>query len=402
MIVVGAGVIGSSIAFRLAQAGIGVTIVEPRFPGSGTSGNTFSWVNSFDKKPLAYHQLNVRGLGEHRVLAEEIGSRDCLHLDGALMWEGPDPSVDAGAESTSREDANRAYRGVSGDMLRGRLAAKIDATRSMGYQIEEITPDEVMELEPDLRIDPDAVQVVYLMPMEGWVETAGLAHRLCSAAVRRHGARLLEAVSVTEVATSGGRVTGVRLSDGSSLAADMVVNAAGPAGGRLAAAAGGMLPVQRSLGVNFVTSAVATQLTRVIHAGGTALRPESPTRVMVGGQGFDSTVVEGEPFPVDDARCVAALEDAALTMPRLLHACIESVRVGTRAIPGDGLSAIGPDSVVPGLYHAITHSGATLSALIGRLVCADLLGAMPPELEPFRPARFAAPGAGHSHAGSSE
>ena len=36
-----------------------------------------------------------------------------------------------------------------------------------------------MELEPDLVIDADAVEVVYLMPMEGWLDTAGLAHRLC-------------------------------------------------------------------------------------------------------------------------------------------------------------------------------------------------------------------------------
>ena len=74
MVVVGGGVIGASIAYRLAQAGVDVTLVERRFPGSGISGTSFSWVNSFDKKPPVYHQLNVRGIGEHWALAAELGS----------------------------------------------------------------------------------------------------------------------------------------------------------------------------------------------------------------------------------------------------------------------------------------------------------------------------------------
>jgi glycine/D-amino acid oxidase-like deaminating enzyme len=181
----------------------------------------------------------------------------------------------------------------------------------------------------------------------------------------------------------------------------MVVNAAGPDGGRVAALAGAHLPVQNSIGVNLITSAVPSQLRRVIHAGPIQLRPESSTRVMVGGQNIDGTLVAGEPFGLDDPRARAELRAATAVMPGLRHATIESVRMGMRAIPGDGLSAIGPDPAVGGLYHAITHSGATLSALVGRLACADLLGADPPELGPFRPARFLE-GSRPGHAGSNE
>jgi glycine/D-amino acid oxidase-like deaminating enzyme len=286
-------------------------------------------------------------------------------------------------------------------MGRGKLAAKVSATRANGYLIEEISPDEAMELEPDLVIDPGGVPVVYHMPMEGWLETAALAHRLITAAGRRYGLRLLSGVAVEAVIRTGSEISGVRLSDGTALAADMVINAAGPDGGRLAALAGGHLPVQNSIGVNLITSAIPTQLRRVIHAGPVQLRPESSTRIMVGGQGIDGTLVPGEPFAADDPRALAELRAATEVMPALRHATFESVRVGMRAIPGDGLSAIGPDPKVGGLYHAITHSGATLSALVGRLACADLLGANPPELEPFRPARFLE-GSRTGHAGSNE
>ncbi len=432
MVVVGGGAIGASIAYRLAQSGVGVTLVERRFPGGGISGASFSWVNSFDKKPQAYHLFNVRGIGEHWALAAELGSHDLLHLDGALSWgvpegapgaspagsnAGPGPAVpNAGsaapagrsATSTSTSTPTPAaggsvpYKGQNTDVGYGKLAAKVNATRTNGYLVEEITPDEAMELEPDLVIDRDSVPVVYLKPMEGWLDTAALAHRLVTAAARRYGLRLLQGVSVHGVTRSGGQITGVRLSDGTEIAADMVINAAGPDGGRLAAMAGGLLPIQNSIGINLVTSPVATQLRRVVHAGAFQLRPEASTRVMVGGQSIDGTLVPGDPFALDDPRALAELAGAARVMPALRGASFEGARIGLRAIPADGLSAIGPDPLVGGLYHAITHSGATLCALVGRLACADLLGANPPELEPFRPARFATQATRTGHAGSDE
>jgi glycine/D-amino acid oxidase-like deaminating enzyme len=286
-------------------------------------------------------------------------------------------------------------------MGRGKLAAKVAATRTNGYLVEEITAADAMELEPDLVIDRDAVPVVYLMPMEGWLETAALAHRLVTAASRRYGLRLLQGVAVEAVSRSGGHISGVRLDDGTELAADMVVNAVGPDGGRFATLAGGHLPVQNSIGINMVSSAIASQLRRVVHAGTVQLRPESSTRVMLGGQNIDGTLALGDQVQGDDPRVLGEVALASEVMPALRHATVESVRIGLRAVPGDGLSAIGPDPVVGGLYHAITHSGATLSALVGRLACADLLGADPPELAPFRPARFMA-GARTGHAGSNE
>jgi glycine/D-amino acid oxidase-like deaminating enzyme len=414
MVVVGGGAIGASIAYRLAQAGVGVTLIERRYPGAGISGASFSWVNSFDKKPAVYHQFNVRGIGEHWALAAELGALDLLHLDGALAWGAPEPSAaksagpaaasapaPAGDASGGSASGSVPYRGQSSEMTPGKLAAKVNATRANGYLIEEITPDQAMELEPDLVIDREATPMVYLMPMEGWVETAALAHRLVTAASRRYGLRLLAGTAVEAIERSGSHVSGVVLSDGTRLAADTVVNATGPDGGRLATLAGGHLPIQNSIGVNLITNAIPSQLRRVVHAGSIQLRPESSTRVMVGGQNIDGTLVPGEPFALDDRRALAELAAATTVMPGLTHASFESVRLGMRAIPGDGLSAIGPDPVVGGLYHAITHSGATLSALVGRLACADLLGANPPELEPFRPVRFL-DGSRTGHAGSNE
>ncbi|HQZ91098.1 MAG TPA: FAD-dependent oxidoreductase, partial [Thermomicrobiales bacterium] len=58
IVIIGAGAVGSATAYRLAQAGAAVTVVERRFPGAGTSGSSFAWLNSFGKTPRDYHRLN--------------------------------------------------------------------------------------------------------------------------------------------------------------------------------------------------------------------------------------------------------------------------------------------------------------------------------------------------------
>ena len=59
---IGAGVLGASVAARLAAAGMRVTLLEAGQPGRGTSRWSFAWVNSNDKGPRPYHDLNRAGL----------------------------------------------------------------------------------------------------------------------------------------------------------------------------------------------------------------------------------------------------------------------------------------------------------------------------------------------------
>src|SRR5215471_16667023 len=73
-IVIGAGVMGASVAFRLAQAGADVTVLEATRVGGGTSGISFAWVNAHQKPPLPYHRLNVGGMQAHAALREEFGA----------------------------------------------------------------------------------------------------------------------------------------------------------------------------------------------------------------------------------------------------------------------------------------------------------------------------------------
>ena len=70
-VIVGAGVVGASIAYRLARAGARVTLIDRGEPGQGTSANSFAWVNSNDKTPRPYHRLNAESVIAHRRLRDD-------------------------------------------------------------------------------------------------------------------------------------------------------------------------------------------------------------------------------------------------------------------------------------------------------------------------------------------
>lgn len=364
--IVGAGAIGAALAYRLSQSGAQVTIVEQRHAGAGTTGRSFAWVNGFRKMPREYQQLSARGIREHEQLRDDVGG-DWLHQSGGLYWMRND---DADAVSA--------------------LHHAIRQMREWGYRVDRATPHVVTaELEPDLAIDAAAVDEVFVCPDEGWVETVRMASALVQAARSRHGARLLKA-TVTSIVRDGRRVGGVLLDDGRTIAADVVVNAAGPAAAALAASAGVQLPMRREPGVLFVTEPAPLVLRHVVHAPECNVRPDGGGRVMVQREAFDTQVEEGD---TQRAAQIApeALAHAAHVIPALGAVRVEATLVGVRPMPSDGHPIVGFESDVAGLYHVVTHSGVTLCAVLARLVTEELSGGAVPELEAYRPRRFAAP-----------
>lgn len=364
--IIGGGAIGAALAYRLAQAGAAVTLVEERHPGSGTTGRSFAWINGFRKQPRDYQQLNARGIREHERLRDELDG-DWLHTDGGLFWID---DADTGAVAS--------------------LHQAVRQMRDWGYRVDRATPDVVTsELEPDLTIDRARVSEVYVCPNEGWVETIRMAHALIRAARERYGACLVRG-SVRRLVRSGSGVGGVALADGTQIAADVVMNAAGPAAAAVAATAGITLPVRRQPGVLFVTEPAPVRLRHVVHSPGCNLRADGGGRVMIQCEAFDTQIGDA-PEPVPDPRfAVEAVERAARIAPALGGLRIEGVRVGVRPMPLDGHSIVGFEPALPGLYEVVTHSGVTLCAVLARLVTEELSGGDVPELEPYRPGRFVA------------
>jgi glycine/D-amino acid oxidase-like deaminating enzyme len=362
-IVIGAGVVGASVAYRLAQAGAAVTVLEAARIGGGTSGISFAWTNANKKPPKAYHDMNVAGMKAHAALAGEFGATPWWHGGGSLEWEA-EPDRKAQAEN-------------------------VEQLRSWGYAVEWITPQQVVELEPE--IDPAVIgeAPVAFFPEEGWLDPVVYAHAMLSAARRRHGAKIVCGARVVDLVMAGDRVTGVRLADGSQYEADTVVNCAGRWTNEATRDAGLHLPLAPTVGFLVFTPPVAASLSRVVRTPVIDARPDGAGRLMLHWNvtdtqmSFDAKLSPSMPEARDLVRRARRL------LPSIGEVEPEAVRIAIRPIPADHFSAIGPMPRVSGYYIAVTHSGVTMSPFLGMAVADEILGGRQrTELAPFRPARF--------------
>jgi glycine/D-amino acid oxidase-like deaminating enzyme len=319
----------------LVRRGARVTVVDAGAPAGGTSGATFSWLNSCGKQPRSYHDLNVAGMAAHRRLAAEVPDGDWYHETGNLEWAG-----------TDAEHAE--------------LRRKVTGLDDYGYETRWLNREEALRLEPDL--DPAALpDEVAFFPREGWLDPARLVEYLLS-----RGVELVREDAVTAFELDG-VVRAVRLASGRRLPADAVVNCAGPAAGRVAELAGLDLPMRNTSGVLVHTGSVAARVSRVVHAPHVHLRPNGGGRVLL-----HATATDGQ--PADRSTADTVLTAGRALYPGIGNATVEDVRVGERPIPGDGLPVLGRVRELPNFHFAVSHSGATLCLHAGDLVAAEVLG----------------------------
>ena len=358
VVVVGGGCVGANLAYRLAERGAAVAVLEARAPGAGTSGASFAWTNSFNKTPRDYHDLNVASMEEHALLVKELGGGGWLHQDGAIAWE-------AGTAGLAR------------------LGQAVERLARWGYAVERVSPRQARELEPDLHIAPGVDEVVWT-PGEGYVEVVPFIAALLAEAARR-GARIFSGRRVTAILRSDSRVRGVSTEAGERIEADWVVDCAGIAMDEVARLAGVTIPLDRVPGRLIYTSPVATTLRRPIHAPGCHFRPDGGGRVVLAEGAHDQVWAEaGEPWPPE--RSLAAV---AAHLPALGSARVEATRIGVRPMPRDERPMVGAIPGLDGFYVVVSHSGVTLGPLWGRVAAAEILdGTLDPRLTPYRPARF--------------
>ncbi|CAA9585334.1 MAG: hypothetical protein AVDCRST_MAG18-3747 [uncultured Thermomicrobiales bacterium] len=367
VVVIGGGIVGTATAYRLAEGGARVTLVDAGELGRGTSASSFAWLNSAHKRPRAYHDLNVAGMAEHAALGREFGAAPWLHSVGGLSW-----SVTAAGQEGLRRDAAR--------------------QAGWGYRTEAITTGRATrELEPGLAVDPTIVPEFWYAPDEGWVDVPTLIRHFLDRATAL-GTTIRTHEAVVTIEQTGGRATGVRLASGATLAADALVNCAGPRADEVAALLGWSLPLDRQPGLLAITGPTRPSGRCVCHADAITFRPDpGGGLVLAHAEDLDRTVSADTPTDPPPAACTEALARAARSYPSVAAAGIAAARIGVRPLPRDGVSIVG---LIPGhtnAYVAVTHSGVTLGPLLGRLLAGEIMGAgEAAQLAPFCPARFTA------------
>jgi glycine/D-amino acid oxidase-like deaminating enzyme len=358
--VVGAGIVGSSVAYRLSEGGAEVVLIDGSEPGSGTTSTSFAWVNANNKLPREYFELNLAGMREHERLHAELGG-GWLHPTGNLIVP------------TERELEN--------------LEKRVERLLSWSYAAEMLPASTVNEkLEPQA-VFPDPETRVAHFPDESWVDAPALTKALVQAASSSEAITLVkDMVRGIEVGDKGVKAS---LENGETVQADAVVNATGAGAAPVAGMVGRELPLDVFPGLLVRVAAPGEPLGHLLHTPHINLRPDGPGFVLLHHDSIDEELAD-DFAGTEDPLCAELLQRARRVMPALQEAEIVEARFGMRPVPADGHSCVGGLSRIPGYYEAVTHSGVTLGPLVGRLLAREILtGEVDPLIAPFRPDRFA-------------
>ena len=364
VVVIGAGIVGASIAFHLSLRNVRVTILEALEPGTVCSGHSFAWINSFEKEPATYHDLNRRSIDMWDRFARRLGVDVGLRWGGRLTWE----TTEQGARS---------------------LRERVGLLQARGYPSRIIDVEELNRLEPDLC--PGKVTAVALNDIDGQVDPPKVV-RACLQQAGANSATTHVDTPVTGLTLDGGRVRAV-VTPLEEIECDAVVIAAGVGTTDLAAAAGVHVPQIESPGVVVRTRPVRRMLQTVSVLYAPAIDSDHPEIHLR--QGTDGSLMIGEGTQESLSRNDSQehaddlLGRAAHFLPRLAGTDAIPVPVGYRPMPADGLPVLGFAGAVPNLYIAVMHSGVTLAALVGETAALEIAdGARVEILDRYRPERF--------------
>ena len=344
-IVIGAGVVGAAIAYYLSKEGARVTVVERGRVGGGTSGTSTAYVNAVLKRPEHYHRFSKLGVEAYDRLEEELGPGSGVGSRGALHW----PTSMIGGLKTF-----------------DRILAELE---EWDYPHEVLTPQQVAEIEPNVRVRDHRGPVLYL-PNERWVEGETLARTLCERAVEL-GATVMDSCPVVEIMTSGGRATGVDTTEG-FMAGDEVIVAAGVSSVGLLAPLGYKLPLGRTVGVLAVFRPPTPLLNGVVYPGIYHCRPTEDGGLMIGSDEFDALADQDTDTSKVPSWLYGLRDVATRDIRGLGELEIKEFRIGLRPMPEDGLPLIGRVPSVEGVYVAVMHSGITLAAIVGQTVAREV------------------------------
>lgn len=350
VIVIGAGVIGASIAWHLTMAGARVTVISESGAGGVATPNSFAWINASWGNPEIYFRLRTRAMAEWKRLANELPGLP-------LAWCG----------------------GLCFDLPTDRLEAYAAEHSSWGYGIERVGRDRAAQIEPNLVEPPEFA--VYVAE-EGVAEPVAAAKALLADAERR-GARVVSG-TIDRLALFNGKVTGVVIS-GETMAADEVVIAAGASAPAIAATIGITLPIETPAGLIVHSRPYKKLLNGLVHAEKLHMRQTAEGRIIAG-----SDFAGGDPGENPDAtaRDLFAATKAALRGADGLE--LDFHTVGYRPNPVDGFPIIGRAEGVAGVYVAVMHSGITLAPAVGLFATREILdGERDPLLAPYGLSRFA-------------
>ena len=351
VIIVGAGILGASLAWHLASSGAEVLVLEREArPGGIATPNSWAWINASWGNDPTYARLRFAAMERWKKLDAEIPGLK-VNWCGGLLWDLAPPN----------------------------LEAFVKERQGQGYAIRLVGKAEISAREPNLRAVPE---MAALADGEGVVEPEHAVQCLIAAAM----ASSVDVACNTDVKwleVSGSRVTGVMTADG-VLSADHVVIAAGAGAVKLLDGISLTLALDGPPGLLSHSEPAPDLLKGLVMAPELHVR-QTPEGRLVAGSDF-AGADPGE----DPAGAAAELHAKVQAMIKGAERVpLSHFTVGYRPTPKDGVSCAGAVPGIEGLTLAVTHSGITLAPAIGGMLADEIMtGVRDPLLRPYAPDRL--------------
>jgi len=366
-IVIGAGVMGASIAFHLAERGFKIAILDRKNVASGATGHSSGLVRMHYDLALESKLTYISYKNYFTHWRERVGGECGFHKTGFL-------------QITKREDENK---------LRGNVANQ----QSIGINTSVISSEDVKQIFPDLVTDH--FDFAAYEPDSGYADATLTTNSFIDSAKRR-GATLLQNCEVTMVHTAGGKVTGVTTTKG-DFDAPIIVDAAGPWAKHVASLAGIEIPLETwTHDVAFLhrppsLGKIPAVIDDVINC---YFRPEGSALILAAGE--DESMRGEAPNAEDQTPTPTFLDkliDAMLQrIPKIEESGLHSIHVGRDGITPDQ-RAIYSGTDLGGFYMAcgLSGTGFKTSPAAGLCMSELILDGTPKtvDITPFRFGRFA-------------
>jgi glycine oxidase len=365
--IIGAGVIGLAIAWRLATRGTPVQVFDRGAAGAGASRAAAGMLAACaEAEP-----------GEEALVA--------LGREGQARW----PAFAAELLAASGIDVELRPEGTLLLALtaddQARLTHQLVFQQSLGLPLKWISAADTRRREPHLA---GKLAGAVFSPEDTQVDNRKLVAALRVAA-EAAGVRVSEYQPVSAISSRGGRVDGIILGDGTKVAADVVVLAAGAWARSIEGVDPKLRPPVRPIKGQMLAlrmEAAAPLLSHVVWAPGAYLVPRRDGRLLVGAtveeKGYDTSLTAGG--------ILTLLEAAWRAVPAVEELAIDEMWVGHRPGSRDDAPILGAGPI-DGLIYATGHhrNGILLAPItadaIARLVLDSAVEAV---IRPFGIERF--------------
>ncbi len=381
IVIIGGGVIGTSIAYHLAKQEAHVTLIEKKDLASGSSGACDGLVFMQSKKPGVHLSLAMESLKRFEILQKDLPTDIEFKKAGGMVI------IETEAEYLAMEKFIKEQQAIGLDVM------LLDQSQALGK-------------EPFL--SPDILGSTF-SPLDAQVNPINLTLGFALAA-RRNNARIITQTGVLGILTKNNRVTGVATTKG-NFDADIVVNAAGSMAGLVSEMVGVSMPVQPRRGQIVVTHAEKPVLSRCLISAKYIAAKYDPSLAANAGQGISMEQAENGNLLLGSTREFVGfnrentlsgirkiIRQTAAILPALENFQVIRTFAGLRPYTPDGLPILGPVRSLDGFFMATGHEGdgIALSPVTGDLMARMILEQkihLP--LDAFSPDRFETPGGKH-------